>query len=63
MAAGRLTAVPLSTRLRPRAILLIDLLGAMASLILILAVPSSLTALWVGAISYGFSWPLCSLPG
>jgi MFS transporter, FHS family, Na+ dependent glucose transporter 1 len=54
MAAGRLTAVPLSTRLRPRTILLIDLLGAMASLILILAVPSSLTALWVGTIGYGF---------
>lgn len=54
MAVGRLAAVPLSTRLRPRAILLIDLLGAIASLILILALPSSLTALWVGTIGYGF---------
>ena len=54
MAAGRLTAVPLSVRLRPRTLLLIDLLGAIASLIVILALPSSFTALWVGAIGYGF---------
>lgn len=54
MAVGRLAAVPLSTRLRPRTILLIDLLGAIASLILILAMPSSLVALWLGAIGYGF---------
>lgn len=54
MSVGRLAAVPLSTRLRPRTILLIDLLGAIASLILILAIPSSLVALWLGAIGYGF---------
>jgi MFS transporter, FHS family, Na+ dependent glucose transporter 1 len=54
MAVGRLVAVPLSTRLRPRAILLIDLLGAIVSLILILAFPTSLTALWAGTIGYGF---------
>ena len=53
MAVGRLAAVPLSTRLRPRKILLIDLIGAIASLILILAFPSSLIALWVGTIGYG----------
>ncbi len=53
MAVGRLAAVPLSSRLRPRTILLVDLLGAVASMIFILALPFSLTALWVGVIGYG----------
>ena len=53
MAVGRLAAVPLSSRLRPRTILLVDLLGATASLILILAMPFSLTILWVGVIGFG----------
>ena len=53
MAVGRLTAVLLSARMRPRAILLIDILGAIVSLIVILALPFSLTALWVGVIGYG----------
>ncbi|MCD4672000.1 MAG: MFS transporter [Anaerolineaceae bacterium] len=54
MAVGRLLAIPVSTRLRPRAILIIDFSGAMASLIVLLTLAESLTALWVGTIGFGF---------
>ena len=53
IAVGRLFAVPLSTRLRSRTILLIDFLGALISLIVILTMSSSLAALWVGTIGFG----------
>ena len=53
IAAGRLVAIPLSTRLRPRTILLIDFLGALFSLVVILTMSSSLVALWVGTIGFG----------
>lgn len=53
LAIGRLIAIPLSTRLRPRSILLIDFLGALISLIIILTLSSSLVALWAGTIGFG----------
>ena len=53
IAVGRLLAIPLSTRLRPRMILLIDFLGALGSLIVILTLSSSLVALWAGTIGFG----------
>ncbi|MCD4672001.1 MAG: MFS transporter [Anaerolineaceae bacterium] len=53
IAAGRLLAIPISSRLRPRTILMIDFLGALTSLIVILTLADSLTALWVGTIVFG----------
>lgn len=51
---GRLVAIPLAVRLSARAMLLLDLLGSVASLVLIIALPDSTTALWIGTIGYGF---------
>ncbi len=51
---GRLLGIPISARWRPRVILLVDLLGCIASTILILAFPGSWAALWVGTIGAGF---------
>jgi MFS transporter, FHS family, Na+ dependent glucose transporter 1 len=53
MAAGRLLAIPISARLRPRTILTIDFVGALASLVVILTLANSVTALWVGTIGLG----------
>ncbi len=52
---GRLLSVPIATRLRPRTILLSDLLGGLASLILLLLWPTSLTVIWIGALGLGLS--------
>lgn len=51
--AGRLLAVWVSTRVRAATILVIDLLGCMASLGVVLLWPESLVALWVSAIGLG----------
>jgi fucose permease len=53
LTAGRLLSIPLAARFSPRAILLVDLLIIMASLALILALPGSFSALWVGALGVG----------
>jgi len=53
IAVGRLAAIPLSIRMRPRTILLIDFLGALASLVVILTLSSSLAARWAGTIGFG----------
>ena len=52
---GRLVAIPLALRLSPRAMLQLDLLGALASLALLVALPDSVPALWIGTIGFGFS--------
>jgi FHS family Na+ dependent glucose MFS transporter 1 len=52
---GRLLAIPIAARVRPRSILLSDLLGCLASVGVILLWPDSLTALWLGAFGLGFS--------
>jgi FHS family Na+ dependent glucose MFS transporter 1 len=52
---GRLVAIPLAVRLSPRAMLQMDLLGAVLSLALLILLPDSLPALWVGTIGFGFS--------
>lgn len=51
--AGRLIGVPLSTRFQPAIILLIDLLGAMASVVGVMLFSQSIIALWVGTIATG----------
>jgi MFS transporter, FHS family, Na+ dependent glucose transporter 1 len=53
IALGRLAAIPLSTRLRPRTILLIDFAGALTSLIAILTLSRYLPVLWVATIGFG----------
>ncbi len=51
---GRLIAIPIATKVRPRTILLSDLLGCLISLALILLWPDSLIALIGGTIGTGF---------
>ncbi len=50
---GRLAGIPLGARVRPRWILLVDLLGALAGLALMLARPTSPIALWAGTLAVG----------
>jgi FHS family Na+ dependent glucose MFS transporter 1 len=52
---GRLIGIPISARFRPRSILLVDLLGCVASVTIILAFSASTTMVWVGAAGLGFS--------
>ncbi len=53
LTAGRLLAIPVAARLRPRAILTIDLLGCLLSVGLILGWADSAVAVWVGAGGLG----------
>ncbi len=53
LTVGRLLAIPLAARFRPRSILLADLLGCLASVGVILAWPGSATALWLGTLGLG----------
>jgi FHS family Na+ dependent glucose MFS transporter 1 len=52
---GRLLAIPLSARLRPYAILLGDFSGCLASVGLLLLLPGSAVATWLGALGLGLS--------
>lgn len=54
LTVGRLLSIPIATRLRPRIILTIDLLGSVASLCLILLWPRVLPVIWVGTVGFGF---------
>jgi FHS family Na+ dependent glucose MFS transporter 1 len=53
LTAGRLLAIPVAARLRPRTILAIDLLGCLLSVGLILGWADSAAAVWVGAAGLG----------
>jgi FHS family Na+ dependent glucose MFS transporter 1 len=50
---GRLVAIPIASRVRPRYVLLADLLGCLASLGLICLLPGSRLALWAGTLGGG----------
>jgi FHS family Na+ dependent glucose MFS transporter 1 len=52
---GRLLTVPVATQLKPRTILLGDLVGCLFSVGIILWWSDSLTAVWLGAAGLGFS--------
>ncbi|MBN1991570.1 MAG: MFS transporter [Anaerolineae bacterium] len=52
---GRLAAIPLAIRLRPRYMLLGDLLGCLASIGIILLWPDSIVAVWLGTLGLGLS--------
>lgn len=51
---GRLVAIPFAALLRPRILLLIDLIGAILSVALILTFSGSPQALWIGTFGSGF---------
>ena len=52
---GRLVSIPLAVRFRSSILLWADLIGCLLSIILILLLPHSPTAIWVGTIGVGFS--------
>ena len=52
---GRLLSIPIAARFRPRSILMVDLIGCLASIGLILALPSQGWALWVGTFGVGLA--------
>jgi FHS family Na+ dependent glucose MFS transporter 1 len=52
---ARLLSIPAAARLRPRTLLLVDLLGCLVSVGVILLWLDSLVALWIGAMGLGFS--------
>jgi FHS family Na+ dependent glucose MFS transporter 1 len=52
---GRLFSIPLASHLRPRRILLGDLVGCVLGLFLIILFPTSILVLWSGAIILGIS--------
>ena len=55
LTAGRLLSIPLAVRVRPRFVILGDLLGCILSVAVVLAWPRSLVALWLGAVGLGVS--------
>jgi FHS family Na+ dependent glucose MFS transporter 1 len=55
LTVGRFLAIPIAARLRPRTILLIDLLGCALSVVIIVVWSQSLSALWIGAIGFGLA--------
>jgi FHS family Na+ dependent glucose MFS transporter 1 len=55
LVVGRLVAIPLALRLSPRAMLQLDLIGAVLSLALIVMLPDSTPALWIGTLGFGLS--------
>jgi FHS family Na+ dependent glucose MFS transporter 1 len=52
---GRLLAIPIATRFRPRAILFGDLVGCLVSLSIILLWSKSFVAIWLGTFGMGLS--------
>lgn len=52
---GRLIAIPIAARLRPRTILLTDFGGCFLSIAAILTWPASVTVLWIAACTMGLS--------
>jgi FHS family Na+ dependent glucose MFS transporter 1 len=52
---GRLLAIPIAARVRPRYILLSDLVGCLVSIGLILLWPGSLEVVWLGTLGVGLS--------
>jgi FHS family Na+ dependent glucose MFS transporter 1 len=55
LTVGRLLAIPIAVRVRPRYILLGDLLGCLVSVGLILLWPDSLAIVWLGTLGVGLS--------
>lgn len=54
LTAGRLVMIPLINRFNPRLVLAGNLTGGLAGVLVILFWPSSITAVWIGALTFGF---------
>ena len=54
LVVGRLVAIPLAMRFSPSAMLLLDLAGGVSSIALLILLPDSIPALWIGTIGFGF---------
>jgi MFS transporter, FHS family, Na+ dependent glucose transporter 1 len=52
---GRLISIPFAARVRPRYLLLADVVGGVASLLLLLLLPGASWAVWVAAFGFGLS--------
>jgi FHS family Na+ dependent glucose MFS transporter 1 len=52
---GRLLGVPVSTKLKPRAMILVDICGSLLACVVILVWARALAALWIGSILMGLS--------
>jgi FHS family Na+ dependent glucose MFS transporter 1 len=52
---GRVISIPLALKMRPKTMLLIDLIGAIASVTLMLLLPSWPPAVWIGTFGLGLS--------
>ena len=50
---GRLIAIPVAARVQPRVVLLVDILGAVVSVLMMLMFPLSVVAIWVGTVGTG----------
>jgi FHS family Na+ dependent glucose MFS transporter 1 len=55
LTAGRLLAIPISSRVRPKTILCADVIGCLASLAVIMIGSNTPAALWVGTLGTGLS--------
>lgn len=55
LTVGRLVAIPIAVRFRPRTILFADLLGCLLSVAIIFVWSGSAVAVWVGTLGIGFS--------
>lgn len=55
LTVGRLVAIPLAVKFRPRFILLADLLGGLLGVSIVLLWPRSIVAIWAGTLLTGFS--------
>jgi FHS family Na+ dependent glucose MFS transporter 1 len=55
LTVGRLLAIPIAARVRPRYILLADVLGCLISVVIIMIWPQSEIATWLGALGMGLS--------
>jgi FHS family Na+ dependent glucose MFS transporter 1 len=55
LVVGRIVAVLLAVRLAPRAMLQLDLVGVVSSVVLLVAFPGSIPALWIGTVGFGLS--------
>lgn len=51
---GRLVAIPISIRLKPRLMILFALVGSIAFILLLQFIPSSSVILWISTIGFGF---------
>lgn len=51
--AGRLVGIPLAARYKPETLLLVDLLGSMASVLLVLLGSHSILLVWIGSLGMG----------